>query len=288
MSPHRLACGSRDDTDLRTMTTRIPSAVSALLAIGALASPLAAQTDYYNTDASRPVRVEDAYPIERHSFELQLAPLRLEREQGGVYNWEVAPELAWGVLPRTQIDVAFPLRYVDAGSGGRTTALAGIHLSALHNLNMETSSLPALAVAADVSLPAGGLGPDRTYASVKGLATRTLPWARFHLNGQYTFGSDPAAGENVGEASRWMAGIAVDRTFPFKSTLLIGDVFAEKPLGTGADLAWTAEAGLRYQTSPQFNVDVGVGRRFAGEDEGWFVTFGMSHAFALRSLIPMR
>lgn len=271
-----------------TIRRKIPGALCALFTVGALASPLAAQTDYYNTDASRPVRVEDAYPIERHSFELQLAPLRLEREQGGVYNWEVAPELAWGVLPRTQIDVAFPLRYVDAGSGGKTTALAGIHLSALHNLNMETSSLPALAVAADVTLPAGGLGPDRAYASVKGIATRTLPWARFHLNGQYTFGADPAVGENAGEASRWMAGIAVDHTYPFKSTLLIADVFAEKPLGTGADLAWTAETGMRYQTSPQFNIDVGIGRRFAGENEGWFVTFGMSHAFALRSLIPMR
>jgi hypothetical protein len=278
----------RDDTYPRAMTTRIPGAVAALFTLGALASPLAAQTDYYNTDASRPVRVEDAYPIERHAFELQLAPLRLERERGGVYNWEVAPELAWGVLPRTQVDVAFPLRYVDAGSAGRTTALAGIHLSALHNLNMETSSLPALALVAEVTLPAGGLGPDHGYASVKGIATRTLPGARFHLNGQYTFGPRPAAGENAGEASRWMAGIAVDHTFPFTSTLVTGDLFAERPLGAGAALAWTAEAGLRYQTSPQFNVDVGVGRRFTGEEQGWSVTIGMSHAFALRGLFPVR
>lgn len=270
------------------MKTRIPGAIAALLTIGVGVSRLAAQTDYYNTDASRPVRIEDAYPVERHAFEVQLAPLRLERAQGGVYNWEVAPELAWGVLPRTQVEAAFPLRYVDRGPGDRTTALAGIELSALHNLNVETSTLPALAVAADVTLPVGGLAADHTYASFKGIATRTFGWARFHVNGQYTFGADPAAGESAGEASRWMAGVAVDRTFPFKSTLVTADVFAEQPLGDAADLAWTAETGVRYQTSPQFNVDVGVGRRFAGDDQGWFFTVGMSHAFALRGLIPLR
>ncbi|HEY0152414.1 MAG TPA: hypothetical protein VGB92_10470 [Longimicrobium sp.] len=266
---------------------RASGALCALLAIAAPPTRLAAQTDFYNTDASRPVRVEDATPVERHAFELQMAPLRLERERGGVYAWEVEPELAYGILPRTQVEVAFPLRVVDAGSGRRTFALAGIHLSALHNLNVETS-LPALAVAAEVAIPAGGLAADRTYASVKGIATRTLRWARFHLNGQYTFGAAPGAGESAGEASRWMAGIAVDRTFPFRSTLVIADLFAEQPLGGGTDLAWTAEAGVRYQTSPQFNLDAGVGRRFAGGDEAWFFTFGMSHAFALRGLIPLR
>ncbi|MBA2669021.1 MAG: hypothetical protein H0U67_01455, partial [Gemmatimonadetes bacterium] len=41
--------------------------------VGALAlfggAPLAAQTDYYNTDAGRPVRIEDAHPVERYAFE---------------------------------------------------------------------------------------------------------------------------------------------------------------------------------------------------------------------------
>lgn len=269
------------------MTIRTRGAPCALLAL-CLAAPLAAQTDYYNTDAHRPVRVEDAFAVERHAFEAQLAPLRLEREQGGVYTWQVEPELAYGILPRTQVEIAFPLRYVDAGSGSGTAALAGIHLSALHNLNAETTTLPAFAVAADVALAAGGLAADRTYASLKGIATRTLPGVRFHLNGQYTFGAAPAAGESAGEASRWMAGIAADHSVPFKSTLLTADVFAEQPLPAGAELAWTAEAGVRYQTSPQFSVDAGVGRRFAGERQGWFVTLGMAHSFALRGLVPLR
>ncbi|HEX2205058.1 MAG TPA: hypothetical protein VHG91_17235 [Longimicrobium sp.] len=258
---------------------------AALAASSAWAAPAAGQTDYYNTDAARPVRVEDALPTERHAFELQLAPLRVERERGGVYHWEVAPEIAYGVLPRTHVEVGFPIRLADQGGGGEEGGLAGIEVAALHNLNAETTTFPAFAVAADALLPVGGVAPDRVYPSVKGIATRTFRFARFHANAQYTFGDEPDAGGEAGEASRWMAGLAVDRAFPLRSLLATADVFAEQPLDGGAELAWTAEAGVRYQLSPQLNVDLGVGRRFTGGDEAWFFTFGTARAFALRSLI---
>jgi hypothetical protein len=279
--------GDRIEMTNRTWTARRLGA-GAALALGALAQPLAAQTDYYNTDLGRPVRIEDAYPVERFAFELQLAPLRLEREPGGVYNWEVAPELAYGILPRTQLEVGFPIVFRDAGGDGGTEGLAGIEIAALHNLNVETAGLPAFGLGASVLLPVGGLAPDRAYTSVKGIATRTFSWARFHVNGEYTLGSEPDAGDEVGEASRWMAGIAVDRTMPLRSLLVTADVFAEQPIHDDEELTWTAETGLRYQTSPQFNIDLGVGKRFAGGEQGWFFTFGAARAFAIRSLMPGR
>jgi hypothetical protein len=47
-----------------------------------LAPPLAAQIDYRNLDDERPVATEDAYPVERHAFEL-LTAYRYEHERGG-------------------------------------------------------------------------------------------------------------------------------------------------------------------------------------------------------------
>lgn len=264
----------------------IPTRAALAAALMAFAAPAAAQTDYYNTDLGRPVRIEDAAPVERYAFELQLAPVRLEREGGGAYHWELAPELAYGILPRTQVEVAFPLAVEDGGDD-RSVGLAGIEVAALYNLNVETRTLPALAVAAEVLLPVGSLGPDETYTSLKGIATRTFSGARVHVNGQYTFGPDAGADDRVGDASRWMAGVAIDRALPLRSLLVIGDVYAEQPLVDGAELAWTAEAGFRYQTSPQFNIDFGGGRRFTG-DQGWFLTFGAAHAFAVRNLLPIR
>lgn len=270
---------------------------AALTASGA-PTLLGAQTDYYNTDAGRPVLIEDAYPTERYAFELQLAPLRLERQQGGVYNWGVEPEIAYGILPRTQVEVGVPLTLVDAGGLGQEFGVAGIDLSVLHNLNVETS-IPAFGVAAEVLLPVGRFAPDRIYPSVKGIATRTFSFARVHVNGRVTFGSAPsddarspddepfeveAGGE---ELSRWIAGVAVDKVFPLRSLLLIGDLYARQPLEEEGELEWNAGAGIRRQLSPYFAVDAGVGRRLTGEDQAWFVTFGVARAFAVRSLIPV-
>ncbi len=252
-----------------------------------------AQTDYYNTDAGRPVQIEDAYALERRGFEIQLAPFRLERSRHGVYNLGIEPEFAYGILPRTHIEIGAPFAFVDAGLGNRTAGLAGIDVSLMHNLNAETS-IPALAVSASVLLPAGSLAGDRAYGSVKGIITRTvLSSARVHANGQYTFGdelpeiaeNDSEAGPRLGaqalELSRWLAGIAVDRAFPLSALLVTGEVYARKPLRGREDVEWNTGVGLRYQLTPRLNLDGGIGRRLSGDDQGWYVTFGTAVAFGL-------
>lgn len=249
------------------------------------------QTDYYNTDRGRPLTVEDAYSTERYAFEIQLAPLRLERTRGGVYQWGVEPELAYGILPRTHIEVGAPLSYVDV-SGSRKTGLAGIELSVLHNLNTETSTLPAFGIVGDVLLPGGHFGPEDAVMSAKAIATRTMRWARFHVNGSYTFGSEYSGGEtNSGagrvELNRWLAGLAIDKTFPLRSMLIGAEVFAAKPLLDEESVAWNTAAGIRYQLTPYFNIDGGIGKRLTGDERSWFATFGLSRAFAIRSLFPV-
>jgi hypothetical protein len=254
-----------------------------------LAAPrLGAQTDYYNTDAGRPLQVEDYLALERYGLELQAAPLRVERARGGTYSWGVEPELAYGIFPRTHLEIGLPLAYVDAGVGGHASGLAGVDVSLFHQLNVETA-VPGLALVADALLPAGGLGPDGTYASVKGIATRTMSWARVHANAQYTFGSRPpadAADAGAVELSRWLAGLAVDRTFPLRSLLVGGELTAREPLRLGEDTELASTVGVRYQVSPRWNVDGGIGRRLTGDAQGWYATFGTSYAFGLPFLIP--
>ena len=292
-------------TFIRARLTRrfsMPVATALVVALAATA-PLRAQTDYYNTDLGRPLQIEDYLALERYGFELQAAPLRVERARGGVYNWGVEPELAYGILPRTQLEVGLPFAYVDAGPlGGRASGLAGIDVSVLHQLNAETA-IPGLAVVGEALLPAGGLGPDRAYASAKAIATRTLSWARFHANAQYTFGArlpgdaETADGGTRGsdelgagavELSRWTAGLAADRTLPLRSLLLAGELYARQPLRRGEDVEVASTVGVRYQQSPRWALDGGVGRRLTGDDQGWYATFGTAYAFGLPFLIPSR
>lgn len=247
-------------------------------------APLAAQTDYYNTDAGRPIRIEDAYAIERRAVEVQLAPLRLERGRGGSYRWGIEPELAVGLLPRTQLEIGFPLAHVEGVAGRRTTAFAGIEASVLYNLNRETK-LPALAVVVDVIVPAGAMAPDKAYPSFKAIATKTFPWARFHMNGQITVGDAPVAATGrtapTAELSRWLVGMAVDRALPLRALLLTAEVVTSQPIRAAEATAWDVAGGARYQLSPRLAVDGGGGYRLSGDDAGWFFTAGAAVSLGL-------
>lgn len=255
---------------------------------------LGAQTDFYNTDRGRPVQIEDAYVTERHAFELKLAPVRLERANGGIYNWGLEPEIAYGILPRTQIEVGLPIAYVEVGQQ-RNGGLAGLDFSVMHNLNVETETIPALGIRADVLVPVGSLAADHTFASLTGMVTRTTSRIRFHINGQYTAGpSTPGSvigGSRVGgpaalEVSRWLVGGAIDKTYPLSALLITADFYGSKPIETGSSVEYTTGAGFRYQRSPTLALDAGLGRRLNGENPAWFLTFGTAYAFGVRSLFP--
>ena len=272
------------------VNTRSLTILSGLLAAFAVTTPAHAQTDYYNTDAGRPLQIEDAHPIERRAFEIQAAPIRLERSRGGSYHWSVEPEIAYGVLPRTQVEVGFPVVFIDAGDGSSTAGLAGMDISMLYNLNAETA-IPAFALGASVALPVGALAADDAHASVKAVMTRTFTWARFHLNGQYTLGEDLPSLADVpeadvhesanGEVSRWLAGIAIDRALPLRSLLLAAEMYAQEPLRSGQRVEWNAGLGTRYQVSPRITIDAGVGRQLTGDSQTWHATFGAALALGL-------
>ena len=78
----------------------------------------------------------------------------------------------------------------------------------------------------------------------------------------------------------------MDRTFPLRSMLIGGEVFARKPLLDEGTVSWNAAAGARLQLTPYFNIDGGIGKQLTGDERSWFVTFGLSRAFALGSFFP--
>lgn len=251
-----------------------------LLALGA--SPATAQTDYYNLDAGRPLRIEDAVAIERHAFEWQMAPLRVSGARGAGTLVALEPELAWGVLPRTQVEVGLPLQRWQRGERVVLGA-AGIDLSILHALNTETMGLPALALAGHVLVPAGAFGASRAYPTLTAIATRTTSLGRLHVNASYTAGSAPAPSaeeQPALELTRWQAGLAVDRSFPLRAFLVGAELLVREPMDGTDGVEWSAATGVRYQLSPRVGLDAGVGRDLASSGE-WFVTFGSAVSFSL-------
>jgi hypothetical protein len=66
--------------------------VLAAALVASAASTLSAQTDFYNTSPGRPVRVEDAVPVEYRAVELNVAPVRLDLLSQDTRFWSLLPE----------------------------------------------------------------------------------------------------------------------------------------------------------------------------------------------------
>jgi hypothetical protein len=142
------------------------------------------QTQYFNLEAGRPTRVDDAVPTERYALDVELAPVRIERLDGGSYRWRAEPKLSFGALPFTEFELRVPYSGVRSRdrSGVREHGVASMALGMLHALNLETTHIPALALAAEAQLPVGTLAAPRATYSVKVLATKSRPAGRVHLN----------------------------------------------------------------------------------------------------------
>ncbi|MGI9040659.1 MAG: transporter [Gemmatimonadales bacterium] len=262
------------------------SRLIALLAIGLAASgvrPLAAQIDYRNLDDDRPVRTEDAYPIERFAFEL-LLPYEYENAVAGERVHVTAPELAYGIISNGQIGIELPFAAFDRESGTEW-GFGGPRIFGLYNFNTEGPLLPALAVRADLSLPVGDLAGDDPQLTLKGIATRSWGASRIHLNAAVTLGADQG-GPVVEPEPNWALTLAVDRTLFRPSLLLVGEV-AVLESSAAAPTEITAGVGARYQLTPTLVLDLGASRRLregVGPDLG--LTLGLSHAFAFAGLLP--
>ena len=144
-----------------------------------------AQTAYYDLDATRPVRIEDANVVDLYAIELEPAPVRAEWLAGGRSRYRVSPHFAFGILPRTQVEASLPLERRDLGAGPESGA-AGLELSAMHSFNNEREHRPAFALWIGARVPVGALAARGTRVGARGIMTRSFGFGRVHLNAEYS------------------------------------------------------------------------------------------------------
>jgi hypothetical protein len=259
-------------TDFEGMSLAMRRTVLVFAALLAPWTLLPAQTEYYNLDAGRPTRVEDAVSAERYALELLLGGLRVERLAGGVQRWRTEPKAVYGILPFTEVEVRVPVvRSFLPGVGAAFTGIAGVGIGALHAFNLETLHLPALALSSEVLLPGGEpFGAPSASYSVKALLTRSTRIARLHLNGAVgTYSVRPvAAADTVGCGLISLTGTCVNgRTTPVPPDFPCASQRTSEPMH-----AAVAAASAPPDATPS------KGNR-------WLVGLGADHGLPLQSLL---
>jgi hypothetical protein len=237
----------------------------------------AAQTQYYNLDAGRPGRVEDAEPTPLYSLDLDPSSLQYERLVGGTNRFRAEPRVAYGAWPFTEVELRIPIVAVDParalGSGARvTTGLGGVGVGFLHAFNVETSNVPAVAVAGEWLAPAGSLaGPAGSY-SLKFLATKTTSIGRWHFN---------AAG---GTYSVRLSGSAGDTSCSTLQTVRIASALPGGVIDAPCSVtAGHATGASRFCMPPAEQIDSTPAARTSLTGRHWFAGVGYDHSFALSS-----
>ncbi len=283
-------------TDIMHMRIVAPAAIAlGLLAGAAPVNRTAAQTDFYNLDKGRPLRVEDAYATKRYAFEAKLAPLDLFQTRDGTVHYRPELELKHGLLPGLEVSAGVVVGAVRTPMDGTRAADTELELSSLLNLSTETRWLPALGLRVTGHIPLEG--DHGSTLELRALATRSLfgP-VRAHVNGGWGFGDDAP--------ERWWAGLALDYVLPFRHLLLLAETYIAEPRaadeltpapppGEGTANGATSRrvhstAGLRYQVSPTLALDAGAGRSWTGGElaPDWLLTLGLTYEFAVRALMP--
>lgn len=240
-----------------------------------------AQSLVGNTGPRRPLTVEDATPLPRQQLEFYLSSISFTGGDGPSI-WSAVPGLAYGLAPRTQVDVRLPLVYPREG-GER--GVAGGELSVIYALNVETQSLPALALRGGVFAPVGGASTANGHEWLRGIVTKRMFGGRGHINYQYTFGDEASVPPAPVDLARWSTGLSFDRLFPVKGILVSAEAVARQPIVDSVDPYWTAGAGARYQLTGRTVVEASISRALDGSN-AWSASAGLGWSRVVAGLLP--
>lgn len=271
---------------LRAENLKATRFILAALLLAGLRVAGAQEWMYTNTDAGRPLRVEDAVVLPRYVLDAYMAPVLLVNGSASGTLWTLRPGLAYGLVPRTQVELAVPLGM----RAGDAISVAGLQLAAQYSLNIETRTIPAIALEAGVLAPIGNAGVANAHPSIEMLVTRTHGWGRVHFNAGTLFGEEPVDSARVGltvaSLARWTTGVAVDRGFARSGILATAEILARQPMDPSQDAQWQVGAGVRYQLTPTTLLEAGVSGVAFRAPGSVSVSVGLGRTMALTALLP--
>jgi hypothetical protein len=240
-----------------------------------------AQEDFRSLDQGRPLKVTDAFPKKYLEWEFQFGLQGGWAEEGanalgGNFVLEA------GLFRNFEIGAGLQLARENDGAS-TTSGLESLQIQGLYNFKHEGWTWPAVAIQAGVEAPGGSdLSREDWGWGADLLLTRSFAnLLRIHVNAGYAIASD------VDRGDYWRGGVALDIPMGFSSRLIMGDLYAEIPAGTGQTRTW-AELGTRIQVSNLTVIDMGLATRLDEWNDGRAniqLVVGVSRVFGIGGLV---
>ncbi len=214
-------------------------------------------TDHFNLESGIPITIEDIIPTEHGSIEFQAFGRYLrQREEKNAGQTE--PRLVWGILEKTQLEIASPLLLGEGTANGN----GDVQMSILRMLwdNPEREWWPGVAFEAEVRLPTGVDRSDytnRVDAGLTVLMMKSVGEHTFHLNAGFDLTGDKSEEERI---RRFNWSIAVGHHISLTEWLVIvSDVVWRQADDEGSEDVWLFETGFRAQINRTLIGAIGIG-----------------------------
>jgi hypothetical protein len=272
---------------MKDLALKSPKAARSPVPYGVVASILLL-TSFFTTATSfagRPLVIDDATPVSRSDFELELGFGHSQSHDGSRdQNWPVL-NLSYGVFDEMEVGLAIQRINKHAKDSSATRGFEDLHLSTKWKFRDEGELCPALALGFDLRLPTAnrrkGLSPGRTDETFLLIATKTWSPVRVHLNAGYSIVNHSS---NDKLKNRVRGGTAFEWTIHPQWTL-VGELF-----GISREIARSKnraefQLGVRYFLTEQLVVDSAIGRSLLSSGTAIQATAGLTWTINLHKLL---
>jgi len=233
------------------------------------------------TEAGRPLAVDDASTVANGDVQIE-AGVGFVRD-GATHHFDFPFSVSYGVVPTLQVGAGFggqlEERLDDNGNRCTESGLGDLVLATKWNpLSAErfwADHSMALAVKFPTADCDKGLGSGETDVDLTYIATKSLGQKlNADLNLGYTWVGGDADVLHYGLALRWQAKERLE---------LVGEIFADTPLGDGNTTAVTFNGGLRWQIVDGLVLDAAAGAGLRGDAPDWTATVGLTWTFGFNN-----
>lgn len=232
--------------------------------------------------AGRPLDTNDAFPVDRGTFELEAAGLYVK--DAGNRHFEVPLALTYGLIDRVEVGIGFggQLEERKEITGGVDTesGIGDLVLGAKVLINEQAGFIPANAIAGEVKFPTAdedkGLGSGEFDYDLTWIASFQLNDAcALHLNVGYSWMGN-TDDEVFCDVLHYSAALAYALTDQFEPVI---EVLAETPIEECGPTVVGISTGFSYALTDSIALDAAIGTRLVNDWPDLTATAGVTWSF---------